>query len=215
MDAADHPRTRRAYDASGRREAARLARERVVDACRQLLVQDGYRATTVRAVAERAGVSVESVYKSFTSKAQLVKRVYDVTIAGDDAPVPLRDRDELRRVFAAPHGRQKVHHYAAFVTGYHQRVGVLGYVLAEADPDVAALRTVIERERLTGLSAFVDHLAATGALRPDVAAAAAAEGCRVLTSAMVYAQLVRDLGWTTDAYRAWLERMLAASLLAA
>ncbi|MCX4812126.1 TetR/AcrR family transcriptional regulator [Streptomyces sp. NBC_01239] len=33
-------------------------------ACRELLFQDGYHATTVRAVAGRAGVSPETVYKA-------------------------------------------------------------------------------------------------------------------------------------------------------
>lgn len=213
MPAPNHPNGRRTYDLSGRQAAARLARQRVVDACRQLVVRDGYRATTMRAVAERAGVSVESVYKSFTSKARLVKQVYDVTIAGDDAAVPLGDRTELRQVFEAPDGRQKVHRYAAFVTGYHQKVGVLEHVLAEADPDVAALRTLIDQERLTGLRAFVDHLAHTGALRTGVARSTMAEGWLVLTSSMVFTQLVRTLGWETTAYQEWLENMLAASLL--
>ncbi|WP_404814102.1 TetR/AcrR family transcriptional regulator [Kitasatospora fiedleri] len=48
---------RRPYDASRRQEAARRNRAAVLAACRELLFAEGYRAATVRAVAERAGVS--------------------------------------------------------------------------------------------------------------------------------------------------------------
>lgn len=212
MPAPEQPGPRRAYDATGRQAAARRTHDRVVDACRELLARDGYRATTMRAVAERADVSVETVYKAFTTKAQLAKRVYDVTIAGDGDPVPMRDRTELRRVFDEPEGLAKVRAYATFVTGYHRRLGVLEHVLAEADPDIAALRAVIEQERLTGLRGFVEHLGQAGLLEGDLDRAYASEGCLVLTSSSVFTRLVRDLGWTVDSYQSWLERMLVACL---
>jgi AcrR family transcriptional regulator len=46
-------------------------REKVVDAARQLFEEVGYEETTIRMVAERAGVSVGSVFTTFESKVDI------------------------------------------------------------------------------------------------------------------------------------------------
>ncbi|MGN6474577.1 MAG: TetR/AcrR family transcriptional regulator [Mycobacteriales bacterium] len=61
-------------------DAPRVGRPRdprVDDAIRQatleLLVEDGYQATTIQAIARRAGVSAPSVYRRWSSKAELIE----------------------------------------------------------------------------------------------------------------------------------------------
>src|SRR5689334_14852964 len=97
--------TRRAYDNTRRSEQARLTRRRVLKAAHDLLVDRGPTAVTMRDVAAQAGVSPETVYKTFGTKAALIKDVYDMTLAGDDEPVPMIDRPEIQAVYAAvsPH----------------------------------------------------------------------------------------------------------------
>src|SRR4051794_5284976 len=60
--------TQRRYDASRRRAQARARQEAVLDSARELFLQDGFARTTVAAVATRAGVSQETVYKTFGGK---------------------------------------------------------------------------------------------------------------------------------------------------
>jgi AcrR family transcriptional regulator len=56
----------------GVREAQKQAtRERVVEAARRLFEEVGYEETTIRMVAERAGVSVGSVFTTFESKVDI------------------------------------------------------------------------------------------------------------------------------------------------
>ena len=74
---------KRSYDASGRREQARARRLAVVLAARDLFERDGFRPTTIAAIATHAGVSAESVYKGFGSKAALAKAVFDIVDAFD------------------------------------------------------------------------------------------------------------------------------------
>ena len=93
---------RRRYDATGRRERARHTRLHVVAVAKDLFVQRGYTATKMSDVAAAAGVSVELLYSAFGSKPALLKTVFDVTIAGDDTPVPVMDRPELLAVRAEP-----------------------------------------------------------------------------------------------------------------
>jgi AcrR family transcriptional regulator len=208
------PAPRRAYDASGRRALAARNRQTVLAACHELLLAQGYQATTVRAVAERAGVSAELVYKAFGSKPGLVKAVYDTVLAGDDEPVPIGQRPAVQRIWVTANPAEKVRGYAQFVADLNLRLGALAAVLAEADPEVAQVRAVTEEERLTGLRAFTAHLAAEGLLA-GADTERAADECWVLTSLPVFAQLTVARGWSAGAYRDWLARMLGAVLLPA
>ncbi len=207
------PAARRPYDTSGRRAAAERNRGAVLRACRELLERDGYQATTVRAVAERAGVSVETVYKAFGSKQRLLKTVYDVALAGDDEPVPIGQRPAVRRILATPDPHRKLTLYAAFVCDLYQRLGGLLAVLAAADPELAEVAAVTEQERLLGLRAFVAHLAEEGLLRPGLDPSRAADACWALTSPQLFAQLTRIRNWRAEEYRLWIADMLTASLL--
>ena len=112
-------KVKRSYDASGRREQARARRRTVVLAARELFERDGFRVTTVAAIAAHAKVSAESIYKGFGSKAALAKAVFDVALAGDDDPVPVAERPALLAIREEPDVRRKI---AIFVDGLVQRL---------------------------------------------------------------------------------------------
>jgi AcrR family transcriptional regulator len=203
---------RRAYNADRRREAARQSRAAVLAACRELLFRDGYQPTTIRAVAERAGVSAETVYKAFGGKPGLVKALWDVTLAGDDEPVAMAHRPQLQEVWRTPDPAMKLRLYAGFVRGVHERLAALFALLVQAGPEVAEVLETSERERLTGVTAFVTHLAEAGLLRPGADPAELADAVWALTGPHLYTQLTQARGWSADAYRDWLAAMLAAAL---
>ena len=54
----------------------------------ELLVEDGYQATTIQAVARRAGVSAPSIYRRWSSKAELV----EAAVFPSDLVEPRRQR---------------------------------------------------------------------------------------------------------------------------
>ncbi|MDB5455335.1 MAG: TetR family transcriptional regulator, partial [Caulobacter sp.] len=58
-----------------RDDQKRATRERVLEAARDLFNDVGYDETTIRAIAERAGVSVGSVFTTFASKAEVLSHV--------------------------------------------------------------------------------------------------------------------------------------------
>lgn len=63
---------------AGVRETQKLeTRRKVLEAARDLFNEIGYEETTIRAVAERAGVSVGSVFTTFASKADVLSQVMD------------------------------------------------------------------------------------------------------------------------------------------
>jgi len=52
-------------------------RHKVLEAARDLFNEIGYEETTIRAIAERAGVSVGSVFTTFASKSDILSQVMD------------------------------------------------------------------------------------------------------------------------------------------
>ena len=204
---------RRAYNSERRREAADRNRAAVLDASRELLFRDGFHATTVRAVAERAGVSAETVYKTFGGKPGLVKALWDSTLAGDDEPVPMGDRPQIREVLRTAEPGAKLRLYAAFVRGIHERIAPLFTLLTQAGPDVGEVLETGERERLTGVTAFVTHLDETGVLGPSADPAYLADVLWALAGPQLYTQLTAGRGWSAETYEKWLAATLITTLL--
>src|SRR3954469_17470373 len=68
-------RVKRTYDASSRRAAAELTRDRICAAAEALFLRDGYARTSIRAVAKAAAVAEATVYLAFPDKAALLDAV--------------------------------------------------------------------------------------------------------------------------------------------
>lgn len=86
------------------REAAALLRERILDAATELFLAEGYGATSIEQVAQRARISKRTFYHRFADKAALFEAVVHRIIEGLRPPAgtPLYDEgsleDVLRRV---------------------------------------------------------------------------------------------------------------------
>ena len=150
--------SRRPYDRTLRDEQARTTRARILESARQLLLADGYQHLTIAALAESAGVSVQTIYNSVGNKAAVIKAVYDVTLAGDDDPRAMNDRPEFRALAEAPDGASILRAYAALSRRIADRVGpLLAVLLTNSDDDVRAFAATVEDERLHGNATMVGH----------------------------------------------------------
>jgi AcrR family transcriptional regulator len=88
--------------------------ERILRAAHALFVRNGYHATTLTAVADAAGVAHRTVYVRFGTKAALLKRVIDMAVAGDLAPIDVVSREWYRTATTAPTLEERI---AAFAKG--------------------------------------------------------------------------------------------------
>src|SRR5688572_25206086 len=104
----------RTYTSYVRAEQADATRSRVVRVADARFRADGYAATSVAAVARDAGVSSQTVYNVFGTKSALLKAAYDIAVVGDDDPVPLAERPDVRALYAEPDPAAFLRGYAAF-----------------------------------------------------------------------------------------------------
>jgi AcrR family transcriptional regulator len=107
---------------AGLRQSQKAAtRQRVLAAARDLFADQGYDAATIRQIAQRAGVSVGSVFTSFASKGQILSEVMQQRLDGLyaelDGVIPhLRGStaDRVRSMFAI-HFAFEIRHVQLFL----------------------------------------------------------------------------------------------------
>lgn len=207
---------RRAYDSSGRQQQAQRTRRSVIDSARRLFLERGFAATTMPAVAQAAGVSVQTVYKVFGTKARLAKAVFDVAMAGDDEPLVMLDRPPLARARAEPDPHRKLQLYGDFLAEVAPRHVPIQLVIRDAaatDPEAKVVWAELQAERLRGMTMFARALYADGHLRPGISTSQARDILWTYNSAEVFQLLVMERGWSPGRYGRWVADALTAALL--
>ncbi len=205
----------RRYTSAVRADQARLTRGRILEAAHHLFVTHGYTGTTLDAVARAADVSPQTVYNAVGNKAALLSSVYDVTLAGDDHPIPIAERPGIQAMLAATDGPTCLVRYAAVGRELGERTApLLAVILAEAgNPDVRALADTTEQQRAQGAAGVAGHVANRFGLRSDLTVTEARDILWTLTAPEIPIRLVLRQGWTWDRYQAWLAATMTHSLL--
>jgi AcrR family transcriptional regulator len=197
----------RRYSMALRGEQTAATRSRIIDAATAQFVELGYPRTTLAGVAERAGVSVQTIYNLIGGKSVLLKTVYDVTIAGDDEPVPISERPYAKATMEATDGPECLRRYAAMARILGERVLPLYRVLlgqaAGGDPDLRAWVETIESERAVGSRAMIAHLAGRFGLREGLDPETAEDVLWTLNAPEVADRLVNRRGWSWERFEAW------------
>ena len=208
--------TRRRYDSTRRQAQAGHTRIGVIDAARRLFLERGFAATTMPAVAADAGVSVQTVYKVFGSKARLAKSVFDTSMAGDDEPETMLERPALASVRDEPDPRRMFQLYGEFLAVVAPRHVPIQLVIRDAagsDP-TRAVWDELQAERLRGMSMFAEAFARTRPLREPASPSRARDVLWTYNSAEVFELLVLQRGWAPKRYGRWVADALIAALLA-
>ena len=187
----------------------------MLDAARELFVEQGYGRTTIADVARAAAVSVETVYAAFGNKATLLHRAWDMTIGGDDEEITYHERPEILSLRAEPDlARRFAMQAALFTQTAHRVVPFLLAVqgAAASEPAAAEMLAEMGRQRLEGLSVMASEAAATGQL------AVSEQECRdfvwATTDGVLWHRLVNERGWSDQQFQEWLGQMWISTLVA-
>jgi AcrR family transcriptional regulator len=210
------PVKRRRYDSPRRREQARETRRAILDAARSLFTERGYGATTIGALAERARVAPETVYAAFGNKRSILAQLVDVSIAGDDAPVPILERPWVRRLHEEPDPRVRLRMLARNGRAMLERSTAILEVLRGAaanDPEIDGLWRRYKSQRLEGQRVLLGIVTEGSGLREGLTPDAALDVVFTLGSPETYGLLVGDRGWSPAEFERWYEDALARLLL--
>ena len=204
---------KRPYRSERRGEQARETRRQVLEAARQTFVERGYGRATIRAIAERAGVSPETLYATFGNKRSLLAEAMTAAVRGLEEEAIL-EQSAPRALEAAHDAGEKLAIFSRDVSLRLERAAPLMEVLVTAarqEPELARLRTGMHDRRLQTLRTVAESLDSTGALAPTVEDAA--RTVWALTSPELYNLLTEVGGWTREQYAEWLRAGLSRLLL--
>lgn len=178
------------------------------------MLDTGYLSTTIAAIAEDAGVSVDTIYKGFSGKAGLVRAIHEQALAGE-GPIHAEIRsDELQR--SEPDPRVILRAFGRFSTEVAPRAAPVILLIRDAaatDPEMADLLSELDEYRLQRMTHNARNLAAAGHLRADITVEHAAEICWIFSSAQLYEMLVINRGWSLERFGEFVGNSLIAALL--
>ena len=204
----------RRYDASRRREQARLNREAIVAAARQRFLDDGFTATTIATIAADAGATADTIYKSFGGKAGLLRAMCEDALKGEGSIQAEQRSDAMQASEADP--RRMLRGLGTLTTEVAPRIAPLLLLLstaAEADPAMAQLRADFDAARLARMTQIVQILASKTQLRPGLSVEEAAEIMWAYSSPELYGLLVLTRGWQPERYGEFVGESLVDALL--
>ncbi len=208
------PSRRRPYRSRVRADGAARTRAAIVSAARTLFVRDGYAATSWDAVAELAGVSRPTVVTAFGTKAALLSKVLDESLAGDDEPVAVRDRPWFQPVWDATTAEQTLEAYAQVCTLIGHRAADVVEALhraADSSPEIDALWEKWLTGRRAGAAMVVAHPPVTQAVRRTQDSAV--DVLWTLNNPDLYRTLVTRAAWDEDLFTTWLAETMRMALL--
>ena len=198
----------------------RETRRRLLGAARAEFAERGYTAATVIRIAERADVSVQTLYSNWGNKRNLLRAVMESSVTGDvDVPVvagqpPAILFATLDPADAGDPGRLLAHLSHQYrLLAERAAVGWQAYRDGAAvDPDIAADWQQLSDLRRRAFHSMITRLPA-GALRPGLSHAAAADTAWVIASPDTHDLLVRQAGYSYDELEEWVRGTLSAALL--
>ncbi|MFH8250298.1 TetR/AcrR family transcriptional regulator [Microbacterium sp. B2969] len=196
----------RAYRSALRSEQAAATRQRVLEASALCFAERGYSGTSLVDIAERAGVSPETV-KANGPKRDLLLRAFEHAFAGAEGEAPIAESQTGRELTAIAGDAEFVASVARFIADANARTSVLWTELlsaANADPEIAIALDGLLARRRDDYGRVIALLRDRGIVSGDAEAEASADALSFLWSPESHQQLVLQSGWTMEAYRSWL-----------
>jgi AcrR family transcriptional regulator len=207
-------KTPRTYSSPVRDEQAARTRVKIVQAADELFRKRGYAGTTMKGIAERAGVARDTVHAVFGSKARLIPAIVDLRLVPDESVLNVADTPEGQAVMNETDPVRQIELFADFITTLNVVLRPVFDVMrsaAPSEPEVAETLAMLERNRMGNMQTYARWFAARGPLR--MSTRKAAETIFAVVSPDVGRLLCEELGWSRKQHAAWVADMLQRALL--
>jgi AcrR family transcriptional regulator len=184
-----------------RERQAEFSRNEILKAARRLFAERGFTRTTVRDIAQAAGVSAQTVYDSIGSKQAVVARLNDLidseaAIGAIVGPVAASRDPQQVAALSARITRAMIDNCGDII-----RAIVTG---AAAEPEIQAVLDDGHRRHLEGARTVVGLLQDMQALASTIDPAATAETLAAITDFRFALLLRESYGWSLDRIEEWM-----------
>jgi AcrR family transcriptional regulator len=201
-------KSRRRYTSPQRDAQANATRLAILDAAESLFASRGFVSVTMDAIAQRAGVSLATVYVYFPGKPALVTGLAEQIVAAGDLSVEQVERE--------PDPVRQLQTGARIIRRLNERSWLVADILRtshQTDAALAAAWATWQQRHLGAITRAMEVIHARGALRDGLTLDEAIDTFYALASSDVYRSLVRERGWSPARYERWLLRMARTELL--
>jgi AcrR family transcriptional regulator len=197
-----------------RADKTQANRQRMRVAAQTLFTTRGYAATSMQAIADEAGMAVQTLYFTFGTKRALLSELLDVAVAGDDEPVPTLERPQVRAAIDEPDPEAQLREQARIAREIYERVAPVLQVVAHAataDPEIHELWETNNAQRAVVMERLITALAGKTPLRADTPMAV--DIALALLSPELYHFLTARRGWEPSRWEEWTADALVTQLL--
>jgi AcrR family transcriptional regulator len=204
----------RKYSSPVREEQAARTRARILDAASKLFLERGYARTTMKDIAEAAGVARDTVHAVFGSKARVLTSLIDVSLVPDSSVANVTQRADAQGIRDEVDQRRQIELFAEFIAELSTGIRPIFEILRTAsavEPEMATVFAEMDRFRMTNMHTYAKWIAARGPLR--VTTKRAGEIIWTLASPDVGRMLCDELGWSQTQHARWLADTLVRTLL--
>lgn len=202
-------RRSRPYVSEMRSQAADATRARVLHASKTLFAARGIDRTTIDQIANKAKVSVSTVFALYKSKEGILRELMKSTLFGQRFQVAIAklkgETDPIRLIGLTANVARAIYEAESSELGLIRGVSAFSPALKKLERELEELRFDMQKERVELL---FEQRKQTKGLTLE-------EARRILwmyTSRDVYRLLVHEAGWTPDRYEEWLADTLLRAL---
>lgn len=209
--------SQRRYHSPQRDDSARETRARIVTAAHALFLERGFASTSVAHIAAAAGVARPTVLTVFGTKAQLLRTVVDVAMAGNDEPVPVPRQRWFQPVWQATTAADCLDAYAHACLLICRRSAAVIELVRRASDEGEEIReqwSQLQANRRTGAGSIAARVRELGGLAPGLTLPRATDRIWMMNDPAHYTALVGDCGWSERAFESWLSAELHHAVLA-
>ena len=204
----------RKYSSPLRDEQAARTRARILDAASELFLERGYARTTIKDIAETAGVARDTVHAVFGSKPRILTALIDLHLVPDNSVVSVLETPGAQAIRDEPDQRRQIELLARWLAGISTGLRPVFEILRTAsavEPEMAGIFKEMDRFRMVNMQAYARWIAARGPLRMNTKRAG--ETIWALASPDVARMLCDELGWSEAQHARWLADALTRTLL--
>lgn len=196
-----------------RRERAEQTRQRMIEAALAAFLDDGYVGAKMTDIAQRAGVAVQTLYYSFSTKAALLQACFDHAVLGPERVPPASQAfwQEIRSARSAPAALRAFARGNAAICARAAGINEVAKA-ARHEPEAATVLAHSEALRRGGFRDVVLEIKGRKALRRGLDVDRATDLLLVLGSPTTYLEL-EGLGWSHDEIVAWVAQLMVDQLI--